>query len=379
MQFAPYCYPVSDHSRHPQTEGTPLERSTPLEAMMSLQHTALEATQALVRKNLSIQEETTRHLQEELCQQADLQHQVLALSWSVFYGPLGDGEADADESHGGVAEEFRGPGATHRTLDAAGEGNDVDAAGDPEVNSRTARSDGDGVSDDHGDPAVTDAEERSEPSTEIRTEGTDGTESTGDGTTDERSAVGDRADGAENGAVTRTQPSQDRIHGIGDVHRDSLHRVGIESVVDLADERPDTVAGAADVSRERAAEWIERAGAVAARDLEVIDGIGDARTPDLHEAGIETVPALAEADEADVATAAGVSEDRAAAWVDDARRRQQTQLLIIEGIGETRADGLRDADIETLADLAAADAHHVAEAVDVSPARAAEWIRSAQA
>lgn len=344
--------------------------------MMSLQHTTLEATQALLRQSLSIQRQTARNLKEELRQQEALQHQALALSWSVFYGPLADDEDDTNRTVRSASEEFCGPGASHRSRDVASEDTSAEAVGEEASNGWTSRSRDDS---DDTEPSMADVEELSEPSTEVET---DEPESTGDGidgTEDEEGVAGDTAEGAENGAVGREPSLQDRIHGIGDAHRDSLHRAGIESVVDLADARPDTVAEEAGVSRERAAEWIERAGAVATRDLDVIDGIGDAHASDLHDGGIETVPALAEADVAGVASITGVSEDRAAGWVDDARSHQQKQLQTIEGIGETRAAGLRDSDIETLADLATADAGHVAEAVDVSRARAAKWIRSAQA
>jgi polyhydroxyalkanoate synthase len=92
-----------------------------------------------------------------------------------------------------------------------------------------------------------------------------------------------------------------------------------------------------------------------------------------------TVADLAEADAARVSVAAGVSEEQAREWIDDAQSRQDEGLEVIDGIGESRAARLREADIETLADLAAADVDRVAEAADVSETQAREWVDAATA
>ena len=168
-----------------------------------------------------------------------------------------------------------------------------------------------------------------------------------------------------------------RIHGIGEVHAESLAEASIESLEDLAEAQADAVAEAAGVSEERAREWINRAGATYAQDVDLVDGIGNAHAEDLHAAGITTIADLAEADAARVAEAAGVSEEHAQEWIDDAQSRQEEGLEVIDGIGESRAERLRGAGIETLADLAASDTVRIAEAAGVSEDRAQEWIEAA--
>lgn len=169
-----------------------------------------------------------------------------------------------------------------------------------------------------------------------------------------------------------------RIRGIGDTYAENLREAGIETLEDLASAQAEAVAEATSVSVERAREWINRAGATYAQNVDLIYGIGEAHAEDLHAGGIETIADLAEADADEVAELTGVSEDHAQEWIDDAQTRQKEGIEIVDGIGERRAERLRKAGIETLADLAAADVNEVAEAAEVSVERASEWIDAAQ-
>ncbi len=54
-----------------------------------------------------------------------------------------------------------------------------------------------------------------------------------------------------------------------------------------------------------------------------------------------------------------------------------TGLEVVSGIGGTYADRLREAGIETMTDLAAADVSTVADAADVSESRAEDWVEQA--
>ena len=76
----------------------------------------------------------------------------------------------------------------------------------------------------------------------------------------------------------------------------------------------------------------------------------------------------------------GSDEDSSSSEVIDAEETSTesestgTDVESVDGIGPTYADRLRDAGIETVADLAAADAATVADAAQVSESRAADWI-----
>jgi len=75
--------------------------------------------------------------------------------------------------------------------------------------------------------------------------------------------------------------------------------------------------------------------------------------------------------------AAVESEDAAAATEAETETDDETEapeIDVINGIGPTYADRLRDADIETVDDLRAAAVERVAEIAEVSESRAREWI-----
>jgi polyhydroxyalkanoate synthase len=144
-------------------------------------------------------------------------------------------------------------------------------------------------------------------------------------------------------------------------------------------------------------------GSAAGSDLVELDGIGPTRAEHLREAGIVTVHELAEADAATVAEATGTRPAQAQEWIESAREGvdeaveieiESTQEAVaaavaetgaatdveaIDGIGPTYAERLREAGIETTADLAAADAATVAEAAQVGEGRASNWIEQARA
>ena len=328
--------------------------TTPFEAMIELQRTTLEASREMVSQSLSLQRET------------------LALSWRAFALPLTDAQRETTATRQAATPTSEDSGAIHRTVDVVEGGNAVETRDRQRRKTvqtpRTLRDDSSDSGSERSvsgeetaDGTATDTtwvEEDTEPSTEMVEDAVRGTNE--DVEPLQRSAL------------------RERVRGIGDSHSESLHDAGIESLAALADARPDDVAEAADITVERASEWIQRARAASTRGVDLVDVIGDVHAEALHEAGIETVPGLAETDADDVAEAADVSDDEAQAWVDEAQQRQEEGIRTVAGIGETRADSLHEAGVESVGDLAAADAERVADAVDVSTERASEWIRNAQ-
>ncbi len=84
--------------------------------------------------------------------------------------------------------------------------------------------------------------------------------------------------------------------------------------------------------------------------------------------------------ESDTATASGAAPtpDAAESTDEDDRRVPSEAVDVIKGIGPTYAGRLSDAGIETVADLAAADAADVAERADVPEGRLDDWIERAR-
>jgi polyhydroxyalkanoate synthase len=66
-----------------------------------------------------------------------------------------------------------------------------------------------------------------------------------------------------------------------------------------------------------------------------------------------------------------VAEDVEAA---DASEEEPADVESVNGIGPTYAERLRDAGIETVADLAERDAAELAEITNASPSQAEEWL-----
>lgn len=92
--------------------------------------------------------------------------------------------------------------------------------------------------------------------------------------------------------------------------------------------------------------------------------------PDDSDAGAASEPTPEPEPASDVGAdgEAGAGTDAAGEPVDD-----------IKGIGPAYADRLADVDVETVADLAAADADELGDRTDLSPKRIAGWIERAQA
>ncbi|WP_338741909.1 helix-hairpin-helix domain-containing protein [Haloplanus salilacus] len=90
--------------------------------------------------------------------------------------------------------------------------------------------------------------------------------------------------------------------------------------------------------------------------------------------GVETELGTAEAEsEGETTGEHGATDDDAAG---DDGTAEPTD--VIKGIGPAYADRLSKAGIDSVADLAAADADDLAEAIDLSPKRVGRWIERAQ-
>lgn len=126
-----------------------------------------------------------------------------------------------------------------------------------------------------------------------------------------------------------------------------------------------------------------------AADVAAVDGIGPNYARRLRAAGIETVADLVARDPTAIAAILGVEEidvpvARAEAWLRDATSLlaasdgESLELEAVDGIGPAYAARIRDAGVETLAELVEFDAAEIAglatgELLDVSPERVETW------
>jgi predicted flap endonuclease-1-like 5' DNA nuclease len=114
-------------------------------------------------------------------------------------------------------------------------------------------------------------------------------------------------------------------------------------------------------------------------DLTAVPELGAADADRLHSAGFPTVTSLARADPSRVAKATGMTTGYAEQVIDSAAElaREGPSVRAVEGVGEVYAEQLREAGIETAADLAAAEPTYVASRTDISPALAETLVQRA--
>jgi large subunit ribosomal protein L32e len=118
------------------------------------------------------------------------------------------------------------------------------------------------------------------------------------------------------------------------------------------------------------------------RDLTAVDGVGEETADDLREAGFESIADLREADEDELAAVEGVGNALAAritadvadldvAEEDETEGEVPDELTGVSGVGEEKADDLRDAGFESVADLRRAEQSDLADVEGVGNALAA--------
>jgi predicted flap endonuclease-1-like 5' DNA nuclease len=114
-------------------------------------------------------------------------------------------------------------------------------------------------------------------------------------------------------------------------------------------------------------------------DLTAVPELGAADADRLHSAGFPTVTSLARADPSRVAEATGMTTGYAEQVIDSAAEltREGPLVTAVEGVGDVYAGQLREAGIETAADLSAAEPTYVASRTDVPPALAETLVQRA--
>ncbi len=155
--------------------------------------------------------------------------------------------------------------------------------------------------------------------------------------------VEETADAAEETAETAAAATEDVAEETADLTEDVAEETAettedvaeetAETTEDIAEETAETTEDIAEETAEAGQEAAEAAAAEGAADesedeeeehqLEDIDGLGETYAQRLHDAGIQSFTHLAQADAETIAEAADVSEDRAEGWSEKARSRAQ--------------------------------------------------------
>lgn len=102
---------------------------------------------------------------------------------------------------------------------------------------------------------------------------------------------------------------------------EGLAATGIETLSELATARPETVADATSTTQANAEEWIDAAAAHEGDAVSDLEGVGETYSDRLAATGIRTQDQLARTSAHEVAEIAEVSEDRAVDWVNRAQEQ----------------------------------------------------------
>ena len=161
-----------------------------------------------------------------------------------------------------------------------------------------------------------------------------------------------------------------------------------ETAEDVAEETEDAAEDVADSAQQAADSATDVAEDVvddfqdelddATDEFDEFDDIDGTAVEGLAREGIESIEDLAGAQADEVADAAYTTEDTAEEWIDAAVDHEGVALADLDGIGETYSDRLRAAGIRTVDQLARTSAEEVAETAEVDEDRAGEWIQQAQ-
>ena len=175
-----------------------------------------------------------------------------------------------------------------------------------------------------------------------------GTEEVVEETREVAGEVEETADGTEDVAETAT----DDVEAAAEEFRDGLEN-GVDATTDEFEEFYGTLESELDEFDENAVE-------------------------NLLDEGVESLSDLTTADVSSVAEAVDTTEDEARDLVDVAVDREDENIADLEGIGRTYSDRLADSGIRTQSDLSRTSAEAVADVAGVSEDRAAEWVQRAQ-
>ena len=147
-----------------------------------------------------------------------------------------------------------------------------------------------------------------------------------------------------------------------------------EETAQAAQEATDSVADVADDVVEDLQDDLEGA----AEEFDALDDVDETAAEGLAADGIASLSDLASAQVEAVADAAYTTGNQAEEWIEAAVEHEGVALADLEGIGETYSDRLNAAGIRTVDQLARTSAAEVADVAGVDEDRAAEWIQQAQ-
>lgn len=176
--------------------------------------------------------------------------------------------------------------------------------------------------DDRGDPTVTiEREAGEEPATETESAVKGGTAGSGDATTSDP-ADGTETDSPDDGVTTDATPESDAIteSDTPSAGEDVTEpETGTEATTETEDGDTSDTADESETTDGSDASDEEHQAETATTSVVELKGIGPAYSDRLADAGIETVAELAAADAGELAPALNVGEGRVRRWIDRAR------------------------------------------------------------
>ncbi len=181
-------------------------------------------------------------------------------------------------------------------------------------------------------------------------------------------ATGDEEPDAETAVGADTESSGTEPSSTGDASTDELPIEEAETAADASTDDAGTDEAASEPATDESADEVDWA------DVEE-EGTADAAGEPDADAETESGVEAESDDEADVAS--GDEDSTSADATDEPAAGSSDPVTDINGIGAAYGERLSDAGVETVADLAAADADELADATDISASRIEGWIDAA--
>lgn len=164
---------------------------------------------------------------------------------------------------------------------------------------------------------------------------------------------------------------------VGEWTEEQLDELGVSTITQLSEKNPGELASHTDLSESRLERLVRHARYREEKSVRKVDQIGPNRRNKLEQVTIETVGDLAAADPQELADDTGISDTILATCIERANQLPSQSLTKVNGIGSSREEKFRRANITTRGQLAFADPSELSNEIGLSKSLIEELVKKA--